>query len=280
MSRSRKPSRRRRRGVVADPTPAHRPRGLVGKTSGELDAMAAAGGVLAEVLAELASAAQAGITTAELDGLAEEAVRSRGATPAFKGFRGYPATITTSVNAQVVHAIPGPVVLVAGDLLSIDCGVVLDGWVADSARTVAIGEVTRLAARLCEATEASLWRGIEACRLGNHLGDIGHAIEREISAAGFSVVRSLVGHGIGRSMHEEPQVPNYGAPGAGPELIEGLTIAIEPMVNVGGHDVELGPDGWTVTSSDGSLSAHFEHTVAVTAGGPRVLTAPAAVLAG
>jgi methionyl aminopeptidase len=249
------------------------------KTPAELDAMAAAGELLAACLDMLAHEAREGVTTIHLDGLAEEFMRDRGGVPAFKGYHGFPGSICPSVNEQVVHAIPGPYALRGGDILSIDVGVVLDGWVADSARTLPIGSITAEAARLISATEAGLARGIAQARVGNRVGDIGHAVQREVEAAGFSVVQSLVGHGVGRSMHEEPQVPNFGRPGTGPLLTEGVVIAIEPMVNAGGHEVVMAADGWTISSKDGSLSAHAEHTVAVTAAGPRILTLPASTRA-
>jgi methionyl aminopeptidase len=253
----------------------------VPKTPGELDAMAAAGDVLAECLDVLAREARQGVTTLALDAIAEELIRERGGVPVFKGYHGFPGSICPSVNEQVVHAIPGPYVLRSGDILSIDAGVILDGWVADSARTLAIGAITAEAARLIAATEAALERGIAACRLGARVGDIGHAVQTEVEGAGFSVVQSLVGHGVGRSMHEEPQVPNFGQPGTGPILAEGVVVAIEPMVNAGRHEVSMAEDGWTITTRDGSLSAHFEHTVAVTVAGPRILTlrAPATAAA-
>jgi methionyl aminopeptidase len=263
--------RQSRRKAV--PVPASPPRSRpLAKTPEEIEAMAASGRVLAACLDMLEREVAPGVSTATLDALAEQFIADHNGVPAFKGYNGYPATITASVNAQVVHAIPGSQPLHEGDILSIDCGVVLDGWVSDAARTLPIGEVSDEAARLCRVTAAALERGIAACRAGNRVGDIGHAVQTEVEAAGFSVVRSLVGHGVGRLMHEEPQVPNFGSPGTGAALIEGMTLAIEPMVNAGGHDVVTGADGWTVTSRDGSLSAHFEHTVAVTARGPRVLT--------
>jgi len=238
--------------------------------------MAAAGAALAECLDILVSEVRPGVTTGDLDLIAEDAIRARGATPAFKGYHGFPGSICPSVNAQVVHAIPGPYALEDGDILSIDVGLVLDGWVADTARTLPVGAVGDQARRLIEVTERALERGIAAARADGHVGDIGHAVQTEVEAAGFSVVRSLVGHGVGRQMHEEPQVPNFGRPGAGERLVPGVVIAIEPMVNAGGPDVVLDPDGWTVRSADGTLSAHAEHTVAVTAGGPRILTRRAA----
>lgn len=251
------------------------PRGPIPKTPAELDAMAAAGNVLARCHDLMAAEVAVGVTTAHLDAIAEEFILSEGAVPAFKGYPGvtpFPASICPSVNDQVVHAIPGPYALRDGDVLSLDAGVVLDGWVADAARTYAIGQVSPIAARLIESTRVALERGIAAAIPGNHVGDIGHAVQAEVEAAGFSVVQSLVGHGVGRSMHEEPQVPNFGRRGAGPELREGYVIAIEPMVNVGRHEVVLSDDGWAITTKDGSLSAHWEHTVAVTADGPRILT--------
>jgi methionyl aminopeptidase len=277
MTRSSRTSRRRRaeRGGGSAVATSRARRGPVLKTPGELDAMAASGAVLAECHDMLAAEVAPGVTTAHLDALAEELIRARGGVPAFKGYPGptpYPASICASVNDEVVHGIPRDAPLREGDVLAIDCGVVLDGWVSDSARTYAVGRVSPIAERLISATRVSLDRGIAACLIGNHVGDIGHAVQTEIEAAGFSVVQSLVGHGVGRSMHEEPQVPNYGRPGTGPELSEGLVIAVEPMVNAGRQEVVLGDDGWTITTRDGSLSAHWEHTVAITADGPRILT--------
>lgn len=243
------------------------------KTPGEIDAMAASGALLTACHDVLQDEIAPGVTTRALDEIAEQFLRDRGGVPAFKGYHGFPATITTSVNDQVVHAIPGDVTVAEGDILSVDAGVILDGWVSDMARTHAVGDVSDEAQRLMSATEASLYRGIEACVPGGTVGDIGHAVQTEVEAAGFSVVRSLVGHGVGRAMHEQPQVPNFGKPGAGPPLEAGIVIAIEPMVNAGGPDVVVDKDdGWTVSSTDGSLSAHYEHTVAVTDDGPRILT--------
>jgi methionyl aminopeptidase len=251
------------------------PRGPIPKTPAELDAMAAAGSVLARCHDLMAAEVAVGVTTARLDAIAEEFILSEGAVPAFKGYPGvtpFPASICPSVNDQVVHAIPGPYALRDGDVLSLDAGVVLDGWVADAARTYAVGQVSPIAARLIESTRVALERGIAAAVPGNHVGDIGNAVQAVVEEAGFAVVQSLVGHGVGHSMHEEPQVPNFGRPGSGPELHEGYVIAIEPMVNVGRHEVVLSDDGWAITTKDGSLSAHWEHTVAVTADGPRILT--------
>ncbi|MGI9540345.1 MAG: type I methionyl aminopeptidase [Miltoncostaeaceae bacterium] len=243
------------------------------KTAGEIDAMAASGALLTSCHDVLQAEVTPGITTRALDEIAEQFLRDRGGVPAFKGYHGFPATITTSINHQVVHAIPGDITVEEGDILSVDAGVILDGWVSDMARTHAVGAVSDEAQRLMSSTEASLHRGIEACLSGNTVGDIGHAVQTEVEAAGFSVVRSLVGHGVGRAMHEQPQVPNFGQPGSGPPLEPGIVIAIEPMVNAGGPDVIVDKDdGWTVSSTDGSLSAHYEHTVAVTDEGPRILT--------
>lgn len=237
--------------------------------------MAASGAILAECHDLLAAEVGVGVTTAHLDAIAEELILARGGTPAFKGYPGptpYPASICASVNDAVVHGIPDGYALRDGDVLAIDCGVVLDGWVSDSARTHGVGRISPIAQRLIDVTRVSLERGIAAALVGNRVGDIGHAVQGEVEAAGFSVVQSLVGHGVGRSMHEEPQVPNFGRPGTGVELTEGVVIAIEPMVNVGRHDVILADDGWTISTKDGTLSAHWEHTVAITADGPRILT--------
>jgi methionyl aminopeptidase len=212
------------------------------------------------------------VTTAALDALAEEFIRSRGGVPTFKGYRGYPASICTSPNAMVVHGIPGPYALAEGDVLSVDVGVTLDGFVADSAYTFAIGEISPEAERLLEVCQAALAAGVDQCRPDNRLSDISHAIQTVTEEGGFSVVRALVGHGVGRSMHEDPQIPNYGPPGRGPALAPGMVFAIEPMINAGGPDIVVHDDEWSISSSDDSLSAHFEHTVAVTDDGPRILT--------
>ena len=234
--------------------------------------MAAAGVILVQTLRLLESKVREGVTTAELDEAAERFIRSQGATPAFKGYRGFPGSICTSPNDMVVHGIPGPYRLQRGDLISIDVGVVLDGWVADAARTFPVGPVSPVAQKLLDTTKASLFEAVRQCRAGNRLGDVSHAVQRRVEADGLSVVRTLVGHGVGRSMHEEPQVPNYGEPGRGPKLEEGMVLAIEPMVNAGRHMVRMGDDGWAIYSQDGSLAAHFEFTVAITADGPRILT--------
>ncbi|EKP94869.1 type I methionyl aminopeptidase [Thermaerobacter subterraneus] len=243
------------------------------KSEREIRYMREAGRIVAAVLRELAAALRPGITTAELDRLAERLIREAGAEPAFKGYQGFPASICTSINDEVVHGIPSPHrVIREGDLVSIDVGARYHGYYGDSAATFAVGEASPEARRLLEVTRESLARGIAAARAGNRLGDIGYAVQEYVEAAGFSVVRDYAGHGIGRAMHEDPQVPNYGQPGTGLRLRPGLVIAIEPMVNAGGHAVRTDPDGWTVRTADGSLSAHFEHTVLITAGGPEVLT--------
>jgi len=245
---------------------------IIKKTPEQLDKMAAAGEVLVRCLRMLRSSARTGATTAELDEIAERFIRSQDGVPAFKGYRGFPGSICASPNSMVVHGIPGPQELKRGDVLSLDVGVILDGWVADAAVTVPIGPVDGEARRLLDTTKAALDEGAAQARPGNHLGDISAAIQRRVELEGFSIIRSLVGHGIGRDMHEDPQIPNYGDPGRGPLLEEGMVFAIEPMVNAGGPLVRMGDDGWAVYSQDGSLAAHFEHTVAVTADGPRILT--------
>jgi methionyl aminopeptidase len=242
------------------------------KTPDEIEQMAAAGRILARCHAILHSKARPGVTTADLDAAAERFIRSQGAEPAFKGYRGFPGSICASPNSMVVHGIPGSYELQRGDILSIDIGVVLDGWVADAAITHAIGNATPIAGRLLTTTRGALFDAVEQTRVGNRLGDVSHAVQTRVEADGFAVIRSLVGHGIGREMHEDPQIPNFGDPGTGPELEEGMVLAIEPMVNVGTHHVRMGQDNWAVYSQDGSLAAHFEHTVAVTADGPRILT--------
>jgi len=245
---------------------------IIRKSPEEIEKMAAAGRVLARCHSMLRAKARAGVTTGELDAAAESFIRSQGAEPAFKGYRGFPGSICASPNSMVVHGIPGPYSLSRGDILSIDIGVILDGWVADAAVTVPIGNVTPIAKRLLATTRASLFDAVEQCRPGNHLGDVGHAVQQRVESEGFSVVRQLVGHGIGRDMHEEPQIPNYGDPGTGPLLEEGMVLAVEPMVNAGNHPIRVASDNWSVYSEDGSLAAHFEHTVAITADGPQILT--------
>src|SRR3954447_2090188 len=245
---------------------------IVRKTPEEIEKMAAAGRVLSRCLTLLRGKSRAGVTTGELDKAAEKFIRSQGGEPAFKGYRGFPGSICASPNSMVVHGIPGPYKLGRGDILSIDVGVILDGWVADAAITVPIGNVTPVAKRLLASTRAALFDAVEQCRPGNRLGDLGHAVQQRVETDGFSVVRSLVGHGIGKDMHEDPQIPNYGEPGTGEKLEEGMVLAVEPMVNVGNHPIRVAADNWSVYSQDGSLAAHFEHTVAITAEGPRILT--------
>jgi methionyl aminopeptidase len=246
--------------------------GIVIKTPDQIEAMAAAGSIQARCLRMLRSKCRPGVTTAELDEAAERFITSQGAEPSFLGYRGFPGSICASPNSMVVHGIPGDYELRRGDVISLDVGVTKDGWVADAAITVPVGEVTPEARKLLATTEAALHDGIEQARPGNHLGDISHAIQRRVESDGLSIIRSLVGHGVGRDMHEDPQVPNYGEPGRGPELEAGMVFAIEPMVNAGGAEVRLGEDGWAVYSADGSLTAHFEFTVAITPDGPRILT--------
>ena len=245
---------------------------IIKKTPAEIDKMARAGDILVRTMDLVAGKIRPGVTTQDLDVAAEKYIRSQGATPAFKGYRGFPGSICTSPNDMVVHGIPGRFRLSRGDTLSVDIGVVYDGWVADAARTFAVGEVSPVAAKLLQVTEESLFRAVEQCRPGNHLEDVGHAVQQHVEAAGFSIVRSLVGHGIGRSMHEEPQVANYGRPGKGVVLEEGMVFAVEPMTTAGRHMVRMGDDGWAIYSQDGSVTAHFEFTIAVTADGPRILT--------
>ncbi len=245
---------------------------IVKKTAEEVEKIAASGQVLARCHRLLRAKAREGVTTAELDAAAERFIRSQGAVPAFKGYRGFPGSICASPNSMVVHGIPGDYALRRGDVLSIDIGVELDGWISDAAVTLPIGAVSDVARGLLTTTESSLYEGIEQCVPGNRLGDVSAAIQRRVEADELSVIRSLVGHGVGRDMHEDPQIPNFGTPGTGPLLEEGMVLAIEPMVNVGTHDVRLAPDNWSVYSEDGSLAAHFEHTVAITADGPHILT--------
>jgi methionyl aminopeptidase len=245
---------------------------IIRKTPEEIDKMAAAGAILVRTLKMLEGKVREGVTTADLDEAAERYIRSQGATPAFKGYRGFPGSICASPNSMVVHGIPGPYRLERGDIISIDVGVVLDGWVADAARTFPVGPVSPVAEKLIDVTKASLFEAVGHCRAGGRLGDVSHAVQEHVEAEGLAIVRSLVGHGVGRSMHEDPQVPNYGEAGKGPKLEEGMVLAIEPMVNAGRHMVRMGDDGWAIYSQDGSLAAHFEFTVAITANGPRILT--------
>ncbi|GAC1319752.1 MAG: type I methionyl aminopeptidase [Thermoleophilaceae bacterium] len=245
---------------------------IVRKTPDEIEQIAAAGRILARCLNMLRAKARVGVTTGDLDEAAEKFIRAQGADPAFKGYRGFPGSICTSPNSMVVHGIPGSYRLDRGDILSIDVGVVLDGWVADAAVTVPIGNVSAVAKRLLQTTRDALFVAVEECRPGNRLGDVSHAVQQRVEADQLAVIRSLVGHGIGRDMHEDPQIPNFGEPGTGPELAEGMVLAIEPMVTAGTHPIRVASDNWSVYSQDGSLAAHFEHTVAITAEGPRILT--------
>jgi methionyl aminopeptidase len=245
---------------------------IIKKSPEDIEKMAAAGAILVRCMNLLAGKVRPGVTTGELDAAAEKFIVSQGAEPAFKGYRGFPGSICASPNSMVVHGIPGPYKLGRGDVLSVDIGVVLDGWVADAARTFPVGPVSPIARKLLATTEGALLRAVEQCRAGNRLGDVSHAVQQHVESAGFSVVRSLVGHGIGRSMHEDPQIPNFGEPGKGPLLEEGMVLAVEPMVTAGRHAVRMGDDHWAIYSQDGSLAAHFEFTVAITAAGPRILT--------
>lgn len=242
------------------------------KSPGEIEKMARSGRIVADVLEALKDVVKIGLTTKEIEDFADERIRALGGIPAFKGYRGYPASVCTSVNEQVVHGIPSTRVLKDGDIVSIDIGVLLDGFYGDAAITVPIGTVDREAAELIRATEEALYLGIQSAVEGNRLYDISGAIQRHVEENGFSIVRLFVGHGIGRELHEEPQVPNYGVPGQGPRLKRGMTLAIEPMVNAGSHEVIILDDGWTAVTKDGKKSAHFEHTVLVTSDKPRILT--------
>jgi methionyl aminopeptidase len=245
---------------------------IVCKSPREIEKMRRANMLVADVLAELSEMVAPGVTTADLDAAAEKLVLAGGAEPAFKGYRGYPATLCASVNDEVVHGIPAKRALAEGDIISLDMGVKLDGFFGDSAVTVAVGRVSEEVERLLRVTREALEKGIAQVRLGGRVSDIGHAIQEHVEANGFSVVREFVGHGIGAALHEEPQIANYGEPGRGPRLAEGMVLAIEPMVNMGRPAVKVLRDGWTAVTRDGSLSAHFEHTVAVTTDGPLVLT--------
>jgi len=246
------------------------------KTPEQIEKMRAAGRLLAKALRAMGDAIVPGrTTTADLDALAEEIVRAEGGVPAFKGYRGFPASVCASVNEEVVHGIPSPDrVLQPGDIVGLDLGVTLDGWNADAAWTFPVGDVEPAVQRLLNVTKESLFQGIAKARAGNRIGDVASAIQRYVEKNGFSVVRDLVGHGIGRSIHEEPSVPNFGKPGQGPALREGMTICIEPMVNMGTWKVRTLQDQWTMVAADGKPSAHFEHTVAITKDGPLILTLP------
>jgi len=242
------------------------------RTAEQLKHMRAAGKVVAEMHEKIRAAIRPGVTTAELDQIGRAVIDARGATSNFLGYHGYPAVICASPNDVIVHGIPGNIVLNEGDIISIDCGAVVEGWHGDAAFTIGVGEIDPEAQRLLDITEASLMAGIKAMKPNNTLGDVGAAVQAVVEAAGFSVVRDYVGHGIGRKMHEQPEVPNYGTAGKGMTLFEGMTLAIEPMVTMGDYETFVDSDGWTVLSADGSWAAHFEHTVAIGANGPEILT--------
>jgi methionyl aminopeptidase len=254
---------------------------IIGKSKRELEKMRAAGRLVGQVLQELRTMAQPGITTMEVDRAAEKMIRDGGALPTFKGYHGFPYSICASVNEQVVHGFPSSYELKDGDIFSIDCGVTLDGFVGDTATTVPIGEAADEWLELVRVTEECLDLAIEQCRPGKHLGDIGAAVQQHAESHGYSVVRDYVGHGIGRHMHEDPQIPNYGKPGQGPKIKAGYVFAVEPMINLGSHHTKVLADGWTVVTLDGKPSAHVEHTIAITEEGPEVLTktAPEEMLA-
>jgi len=245
---------------------------IIKKSKEEIGKMREAGRIVAGVLDMLDENIRPGVRTEVLDALAEDYIRKRGGIPSFLGYRGFPASICTSVNDVVVHGIPGKTRLKEGDIIGVDVGVILDGYQADAARTYAVGEVSPTATRLMEVTRAALEAGIDACRPGNRLGDVSHGIQNVVEKGGFAVVVQFVGHGIGKEMHEEPQIPNFGPPGRGPLLEKGMTFALEPMVNEGVYEVVVDDDGWTVRTLDGKLSAHYEHTVAITGNGPVTLT--------
>ncbi len=245
---------------------------IILKSDRELAYMRDAGKIVAETLVEVKKAVKPGVSTLELDRIAEEYIKSRGAIPTFKGYNGFPGNICASINEQVVHGIPGLKKLKNGDNVSVDIGAVINGYNGDAAVTIAVGEVDAEMQKLLDVTEQSLYKGIEKAMAGNRLGDISHAIQAYVEDHGYGVVRDYVGHGIGRKMHEDPQVPNYGHPGRGPRLKSGMTLAIEPMINLGTHEVKTLDDGWTVVTADGKPSAHFEHTIAITDGKPEILT--------
>ena len=246
---------------------------IVRKSQAELEAMREGGRITAACLRMLSGSVRPGVTTRELDSLAEEFIHDHGGRPEFKGYQGFPASICASPNAMIVHGIPGPYRLKEGDIISLDVGVRYEGFVTDSATTVAVGEVPLETTRLLETTRRALEAATEQARPGNHLGDIGHAIQSLAESRGYGVVRDLVSHGVGRKMHEDPQIPNYGRPGTGPRLLSGMTFAIEPMITLGSYEIRLSEwDGWSIYTADGSLAAHFEHTIAVTDEGPWVLT--------
>jgi len=245
---------------------------IIRKSAREIEKIAAAGELVGETIACVGSVIAPGVTTDELDRTADAFIRQRGGVPTSEGYKGYPKAICISPNDVVVHGIPGAYEVAEGDLVTIDVGVTLDGYIADSAYTFPVGEIDEEAQRLLDVAQDALAAGIAEALVGNRVGDISHAVQTLVEDAGFSVVRSLVGHGVGRHYHEDPHIPNFGEPGRGPRLSEGMTIAIEPMITAGGSDVVVGEDGWTITTADGSLAAHFEHTVAIMGDGPRILT--------
>ena len=236
---------------------------IIRKTEDQIEKMAAAGAVHARCMKMVRAKVRPGVTTAELDEVAEKYIRSQGGVPTFKGFRGFPGSICASPNSMVVHGIPGPYKLEKGDILSVDIGVTLDGWVADGASTIAVGQIDETTQKLLDVTKESLDLAAAKMVPGNRVGDIGHAVQAHVEAAGFSIIRTLVGHGVGQSMHEEPQIPNYGTPGRGPEIEAGMVFAIEPMINLGKRRIMHAEDGWTIKTVDGLPSAHFEHTIVI-----------------
>jgi methionyl aminopeptidase len=242
------------------------------KSDTELEYMRSAGKVVADTLAMIEKVIKPGITTAEIDKRAEEFILAQGAIPSFKGYGGFPGSICASVNDVVIHGIPNNTVLVEGDIISVDCGAILNGYHGDAARTFPVGSISKEAQHLIDVTKESFFKGIEKAVVGNRLTDISAAIQEHAESFGYSVVRDFVGHGIGTSMHEDPQVPNYGTAGKGPKLVHGVVLAIEPMINMGNYKVKIKPDGWTVVTSDGKLAAHYENTVAITNDGVEILT--------
>lgn len=242
------------------------------KSDTELEYMRSAGKVVADTLAMIEKVIKPGITTAEIDKIAEEFILAQGAIPSFKGYGGFPGSICASVNDVVIHGIPNDTVLVEGDIISVDCGAILNGYHGDAARTFPVGSISKEAQHLIDVTKESFFKGIEKAVVGNRLTDISAAIQKHAESFGYSVVRDFVGHGIGTSMHEDPQVPNYGTAGKGPKLVHGVVLAIEPMINMGNYRVKIKPDGWTVVTSDGKLSAHYENTIAITNDGVEILT--------
>jgi methionyl aminopeptidase len=245
---------------------------IIIKTDMEIEYMRSAGKLVGETLARLEEVVKPGITTAEIDRIAEEYILKNNAKPSFKGYNGFPASICASVNEEVVHGFPSNRVLQEGDIISVDCGAILNGYQGDAARTIAVGKISPDAQKLIDVTRESFFKGVEYAKVGNRLTDISSAVQVYVEGFGYSVVRDFVGHGIGRDMHEDPEVPNFGRPGRGPKLSHGMVLAIEPMVNIGKYYVKVKPNGWTVVTEDGSLSAHYENTVAILNNGPEILT--------